>query len=200
MFDVLDFGAFTNTELTLHHVSSWQFEPDPEVGWCNLVKCQSRILVLKNGFPKKLLATFCSPRNKTILAVGRVLVYTLGFCRLLYWHISQTYLGYRHKANGEPPWKALRKKTETPALESKKSSVRLHTSVIFSVLVGTFISFILNGITLISGFSNFSSLKRDDHLNHRFLPSIYLVRSRVKYQVSNMGIYGKVLDAQMLVT
>lgn len=35
--------------------------------------------------------------NKTILAVGRVLVYTLGFCRLLYWHINQTFLAYRHK-------------------------------------------------------------------------------------------------------
>eukprot|EP00435_Cladocopium_sp_Y103_P003451 s1476_g1.t1 len=35
--------------------------------------------------------------NKTILAVGRLLVYTLGFCRLLYWHINQTFLAYRHK-------------------------------------------------------------------------------------------------------
>ena len=35
--------------------------------------------------------------TSTILAVGRILVYTLGFCRLLYWHISQTFLAYRHK-------------------------------------------------------------------------------------------------------
>ena len=39
-------------------------------------------------------------RNRVILAVARVFVYTLGFCRLLYWHGRQACIAYRQKV----PW------------------------------------------------------------------------------------------------
>ena len=37
------------------------------------------------------------PRNQTLLAVSRILVYSLGFLRLLYWHTCQTYKSFMHK-------------------------------------------------------------------------------------------------------
>ncbi|CAK9064046.1 unnamed protein product [Durusdinium trenchii] len=33
-----------------------------------------------------------------VLAAARILVYTVGFLRLLYWHVSQTFIAYRSKA------------------------------------------------------------------------------------------------------
>ena len=41
---------------------------------------------------------FGGPRASKILAAARFLVYTVGFLRLLYWHISQTFIAYRSKA------------------------------------------------------------------------------------------------------
>ncbi|CAK9076751.1 unnamed protein product [Durusdinium trenchii] len=38
------------------------------------------------------------PTASKILAAARFLVYTVGFLRLLYWHISQTFIAYRSKA------------------------------------------------------------------------------------------------------
>lgn len=38
------------------------------------------------------------PLTSKVLAAARILVYTLGFFRLVYWHICQVYSAYRHKA------------------------------------------------------------------------------------------------------
>ena len=36
-------------------------------------------------------------RAETCLAVARILVYSLGFVRLLYWHTTEIFRSYRHK-------------------------------------------------------------------------------------------------------
>ena len=41
---------------------------------------------------------FGAPRFTKVLAAARILVYTVGFLRLLYWHVSQTFIAYRSKA------------------------------------------------------------------------------------------------------
>eukprot|EP00913_Durusdinium_trenchii_P025711 g24128.t1 len=38
------------------------------------------------------------PSSRSMVVVGRILVYTLGFLRLLYWHICQIFLAYRFGA------------------------------------------------------------------------------------------------------
>jgi hypothetical protein len=50
-----------------------------------------------------MIKTGCtSIRAETCLAVARILVYSLGFMRLLYWHIVEIFRAYRAKARVEP--------------------------------------------------------------------------------------------------
>eukprot|EP00435_Cladocopium_sp_Y103_P030684 s610_g7.t1 len=43
-----------------------------------------------------------NPTAETCLAVARILVYSLGFMRLLYWHTVEICRAYRTKARVEP--------------------------------------------------------------------------------------------------
>ena len=45
-----------------------------------------------------------SLRAETCLAVARILVYSLGFVRLLYWHTSEIFMSYRHKERAWNMW------------------------------------------------------------------------------------------------
>ena len=73
----------STTQLGSPGVESWQKAPPPFLG--------SKSTAGRDASCDEM------PRNQTLLAVSRILVYSLGFLRLLYWHTCQTYKSFMHK-------------------------------------------------------------------------------------------------------
>ncbi|CAL1161537.1 unnamed protein product, partial [Cladocopium goreaui] len=100
---LISFIKYNNPKTIMHPILVFVLE----VLWVNLAKRSfflDRVLTMVS-FVVFLLATCFltqpalqeNPTAETSLAVARILVYSLGFVRLLYWHTSEIFRSYRQK-------------------------------------------------------------------------------------------------------
>ncbi|CAL1136964.1 unnamed protein product [Cladocopium goreaui] len=100
---LISFVKYNNPKTIMHPILVFVLE----VLWTHLAKRSfflDRVLTMIS-FVVFLLATcflnqphmIGNPTAETCLAVARILVYSLGFVRLLYWHTSEFFRSYRHK-------------------------------------------------------------------------------------------------------